>query len=169
MRDCDGKRLQILHREDQRTIDQAVQHQPVLRRIDRGNAAMMALVEQSVRRDDAVELLQRRRLGRGNILLQRLRDVLDDALLERRRRAIELAARRIARRLHPLGNVGRKIAGIAACRLRERAARIQPADRGTSGQCSARLQQSPARCLPCLFCWFAHGASPRLFVAILHR
>ena len=42
---------------------------------------------------------------------QILRDILDDALLERRWRAIGLAPRRLARRLHPFGNVGRKVVG----------------------------------------------------------
>ena len=55
----------VVHGEDQRLVDETVHHQPVLRGIDRGDAAMMALVEQSIRRDDAVEILQRRPPGRG--------------------------------------------------------------------------------------------------------
>ena len=77
------KAADVFHREDQRPVHQSMQHQPMLLRIDRGNAAMMALVEQSVRRDDAIEILQRRPSRRGNVLRQFLRDVLDNVLLER--------------------------------------------------------------------------------------
>jgi hypothetical protein len=41
-------------------LDQAVDHQPVPVRIDIRPAGMIALEEQSVRRDDAVQILQRR-------------------------------------------------------------------------------------------------------------
>jgi hypothetical protein len=44
----------VVHGKDKRLVDQAVEHQPVLRRVDRGDAGVMAFVEQSVRRDDAV-------------------------------------------------------------------------------------------------------------------
>jgi hypothetical protein len=58
--------LQVLHGEDQRRVDQAVDHQPVIGRIDDRRAAMVTLEAQPVRRDDAVKLMQRREVDRGN-------------------------------------------------------------------------------------------------------
>ena len=69
MRDCDGKRRMSSIVKISGRVDQAMQHQPMLRRIDGRNAAMMALVEQPVRRDDAVEILQRRPAGGRDVLL----------------------------------------------------------------------------------------------------
>ena len=66
---------------------------------------MMALVEQTVRRDDAVEILQRRPPRGGKVLLKIFGDILDDILLERRWRSVGLATNGIAGRLHPLRNV----------------------------------------------------------------
>ena len=43
----------ILHGEDQRALDQAVDHQPVLLRVDIGPSRVMALEKQPVGRDDA--------------------------------------------------------------------------------------------------------------------
>jgi hypothetical protein len=57
--------LQAREREDQLFLDQPVHDQPVVFRIDLGDAAMMALEAQPVRRDDAVELVQRREADRG--------------------------------------------------------------------------------------------------------
>ena len=51
----------VLHGKKQRTLDEAMDHQSVLRRIDIGPSSMMALEEQPVRRDDAVQILQRRK------------------------------------------------------------------------------------------------------------
>jgi len=48
----------VFHREDQRFLDKTMKHQPVLRRIDRGDASVVAFIEQAVRRDDAVEILK---------------------------------------------------------------------------------------------------------------
>jgi hypothetical protein len=42
-----------------------MQHQSMLRRIDRGHPAMMTFIEQSVWRDDAIEILQGRPSGCG--------------------------------------------------------------------------------------------------------
>src|SRR5260370_3517418 len=101
----------VIHGEDERLVDEAMEHQAVLLRIDRGDAGMMALVEQSVRRDDAVEVLQWCPPGRGEILRQILWDILDNILLEWRRRSIRLASHGIAGGLHPLWNVWRQIIG----------------------------------------------------------
>jgi hypothetical protein len=51
----------VLHGENQRALDQAMDHQPVPVRIDIGPSRMMALEKQAVRRDDAVQILQRRK------------------------------------------------------------------------------------------------------------
>ena len=45
-RDTDGNRVRFLHGEDERPLDQAVDHQPVLGRVDRRNPGMVALVVQ---------------------------------------------------------------------------------------------------------------------------
>ena len=55
---------QILQGEDQRGFDQTVDHQPVLCGIDFGDARVMPLEAQAVRRDDAVQLVQRREVDR---------------------------------------------------------------------------------------------------------
>src|SRR4051812_24501503 len=57
--------LEICEREDQRLFDQSVNDQPVVLRIDLGDAAMMALEAEAVRRDEAIELMQRREADRG--------------------------------------------------------------------------------------------------------
>ena len=52
--------LDVLERKDQRLVDEPMQHEPVVVRIDLGDAAMVALEAQAIRRDDAVEFVQRR-------------------------------------------------------------------------------------------------------------
>src|SRR3954453_16588850 len=81
----------------------------MLCRIDGGNATMMALVEQTIRRDDAVEILQRRPPRSGKVLLEIFRNILDDILLEGRWRSVGLASQGIAWRLHPLRDVRREV------------------------------------------------------------
>ncbi len=111
----------VLHGEDHRLVDEAMEHQPMLRRVDRGNAAVMPFVEQPVRRDNAVQISKRCPSGRGQILRQIVRNIFNHALLERRRRSIKLASHRIARFLHPLGNIWREIVGIVRGRQSLRA------------------------------------------------
>jgi hypothetical protein len=41
--DAAGEALEVVHGEDQRLVDEAVDHQPVLGRIDLGDAAVMTL------------------------------------------------------------------------------------------------------------------------------
>ncbi len=151
----------VIHGEDQRLVDEAMEHQAVLRRIDRGDAGMMALVEQSVRRDDAVEVLQWCPPGRGEILRQILWDILDNILLEWRRRSIRLASHGIAGGLHPLWNVWRQIIGV--CRRRQRLASAETArDDGAAHQCTTLTQKPPARCRGNVLIdvdWFGHRKS----------
>ncbi len=90
--------LDVLEREDQRLVDQAVQHQPVIVRIDLGDAAMMALEAQAVGRDDAVELVQRREGDRGLRRRGQPRHRAADHVLLVFRRACHRAARRRRRR-----------------------------------------------------------------------
>ena len=58
------KSRQIVHGEDERPLDQSMHHQPVLRRIDRRNPGMVALIMQAVRGDDSVQVLERRQAER---------------------------------------------------------------------------------------------------------
>src|SRR5204863_1702638 len=58
------KALQVREREDQFFLDETMNDQPVVFRIDLRDAAMMALEAQPVRRDDAVKLVQRREAHR---------------------------------------------------------------------------------------------------------
>ena len=55
----------VLHRQQQRPLDEAVDHQAMFCRIDIRASGMMALEEQAVRRDDAVQVLQRREADGG--------------------------------------------------------------------------------------------------------
>ena len=58
-----GKAFQILHRIFHRLVHHAVNDQAVLRRVDGGNAIVMALEMQARGRDDAPQRLQRREGG----------------------------------------------------------------------------------------------------------
>jgi hypothetical protein len=121
----------------------------------------MAFVEQSVRRNDAVEILQRRSSRRGKILRQVLWNVFYDILLEPRRRSIKLTSHGIARRLHPFRDVGRKVVGTFAC-LQRFASGKTACDNGPTCQCTTITQKSPAgRHGNSLFDvgWFGHRTS----------
>ena len=48
----------VVHGEDQWLFNKAMDHQAMLLGIDRRHAAVMAFVEQTVRRDDAIEVLK---------------------------------------------------------------------------------------------------------------
>jgi hypothetical protein len=50
----------VFHREHQRRVHQPVDHQPVLPRVDLGDAGMVAFETQPVGRDDPLHLVQRR-------------------------------------------------------------------------------------------------------------
>ncbi len=139
------KALDVVHGKDQRFVDEAVEHQSMLRRIDGGNPAMMAFIEQSVRRDDAVEILQRRPPGCRQILRQVLRDVLDDILFEWRGHSVKLASHRVARCLHPFRDIGRQVVGVFRCR-RCFAARETTRNDDPSHHYATVTQKSPARC-----------------------
>ena len=62
--DFPGKRLRSARREDRRAVDHPVNEQRVPLRIDGRDTGMMPLEMQVRRRDDAVQILQRRE-GRG--------------------------------------------------------------------------------------------------------
>ena len=55
----------VVHGEHQLVFHHAVDHQPVLRRVDLGDAAMVTLEMQTVRRDEAVEIVERREIDRA--------------------------------------------------------------------------------------------------------
>ena len=77
--------------------------------INRRHAAVMAFVEQTVRRDDAIEVLKWRPACGGRVLPQTLGDIANNVLFERRWHAVRVTADIGAWRLHPLWNVGRFI------------------------------------------------------------
>ena len=52
--------LELVECEDERLFDKAMQHQPVVRRIDLCDAAVMTLKAEPVGGDDSVQLVQRR-------------------------------------------------------------------------------------------------------------
>jgi hypothetical protein len=106
--------LEIGEREDQRLVDQPVDDQPVVLRIDLRDAAMMALEAEPVRRDDAVELVQRREAHRRLARRGEPRHVAaDDVLLVFRRLAVGPHAGPVAERTRPFGDVRRQVFRIA--------------------------------------------------------
>ena len=57
---------EVLQGENKRRIDKTVDHQPVLGRINIRDPGMVTLEAETVRRDDAVKLVQRREVHRGD-------------------------------------------------------------------------------------------------------
>jgi hypothetical protein len=105
--------LDVFHREDQRLVDEAMDHEPVIGRVDLGDAAVMALEAQAGRRDDAVELMQRREIHRGFRRGREPGDVAaDDVLLEGRRRAIGALVDAVAEIAVPVLNLGDQRIGL---------------------------------------------------------
>jgi hypothetical protein len=80
-----GHPHQLVHLEDERTIDEPVDREPVTVRVDRRHARVVALEVEAGRRDDAIEIGKRRVRGRR-------RGVASTApapgVLERRRLAV---------------------------------------------------------------------------------
>ena len=110
---------EIVHREDERPLHQPVQHQPVLRRIDVGHPAVLALEGHAGRSDDAVQVLERRErhaLGRHD----RRSLELDDVLLELGGQAVRAPVDRLARLLHPLRHVRRQVRRLRILRAGRR-------------------------------------------------
>ncbi len=109
--------LHVVKREDQRLVDQAMHHQPVVGRIDLGDAGMMPLEAQPVRRDDAVERMQRREADGGfRRRGQPRHGAADDVLLVFRRQAVGAHADAVAERLAPVRHVGRQVLRIVGPR-----------------------------------------------------
>ena len=54
----------VLHGEDQRRVDQTVDHQPMRGGINLGHAAVVTLETQTIGRDDPVEFMQRGEVDR---------------------------------------------------------------------------------------------------------
>src|SRR4051794_9713594 len=104
-----GESPDVLHGEDQRLVDEPMQNQSMLRRVNIRDAAVMALIEQTVWRDDAVEILQRRAARGRNVLRRVFRHMADDVLFVFGRCPVGLTAGRITGRLHPFGNIGRDV------------------------------------------------------------
>src|SRR6266436_2591770 len=86
------------------------------------------------------------------------RDILDNTLLERRRRPVKLTSHGIAGRLHPLRDIGREVVGTFAGPQRF-ASGETARDDGPTHQCSTVTQKPPARCrgnIPIDVGWLRH-------------
>ena len=132
-----GEALDVLQRQHQRLLDEAVDHQPMLGRIDLGDAAMVALEAQAVRGDDSLQLVQRREadrtLARGG---QPFDVAADHVHLELRRAAVGPADDTLTERLRPFRYARRKVLRVrrGGC-----AARKSPrADRSAEGEAGAQ-------------------------------
>src|SRR5262249_4695308 len=128
--------LQLLQSEDQRPLHEPMDHQAMIGGIDLGNAAMMPLEAEPVRRDDAFELVQRREadggLPRGGGPFD---GAPDDILLELRWLAVGTHGNALAQRLGPFRYVGWLVRRIAARARGPREHRRRNA--GTRGQKTA--------------------------------
>ena len=113
---------QIFHRELERLLHHAVDHEPVLRGIDVRRAVVMPFVDEAVRRDDSVLVLQRRHAPVGKVLpvLEHVGAAPADVRFELRRHAVVGLGNRLAEGLSALGNGERR-------RRRQRDARGQRA------------------------------------------
>src|SRR2546430_534841 len=78
-------------------------------------------------------------------MLQVLRNIFYDILLERRWRSVELASHGIARLLHPLRDIGREIVGIFRCRHGLVAGEASRGD-SPSNQYTAFAEKTAPRC-----------------------
>ena len=101
-----GQALDLLHGQDHRTIDQAVDQETVLRGVDVGHAAAVDLVVERRRRDDPQRLVQGREAPAALVRLRQAA-LLPDGLLEARAFAVgpqgaaEDLRRIVRRRLRP--------------------------------------------------------------------
>ena len=135
IRDTDGNRTMSFIVKNQRALDQAVDHQPVLFRIDVRPARMVALEKQPVRRDDAVQILQRRKTdGRFGAGGEPWHVAPDDAGLGVRRPAIGPVNHAGSDRLRPR-RIGRR---ASLCRFRVAGPR---AERKAAGQRRAQAEK----------------------------
>ncbi len=109
--------LELIERKNQRLFDQAMQHQPIVGWIDLGNAAMMAFEAQSIRRNDAVELMQRREADRGfGRRCQPGHGAADDVLFVFGWIAVGAHANALAELARPIGDIRRQVLGIVGAR-----------------------------------------------------
>ena len=101
-----GQAPDLLHGQDHRTIDQAVDQETVLARVDVGNTAAVDLVVERRRRDDPQRFVQGRD-GAADFVRLRQGELLPDGLLEARAFAVgpdgaaEDLRRIVGRRLRP--------------------------------------------------------------------
>jgi hypothetical protein len=117
---------------------QAIDDQAMVRRVDLGHAAVMALEAEPVGRDDAVQLVQRREADRG---FRRRRQPLDPAphhvAFVFRGRAIGRIVDAGPQVLRPVGHVGRLV-------LRRGRQGLAGHRRGAAGQDRAAAQKAAA-------------------------
>ena len=127
--------LDVVEREDERPIDQAMQHEPVVGGIELGDAGMVTLEAQSVGCDHAVERVQR---GEADRALRTGREPLHvaayHARLVRRRLAVLAHRDPVAEETRPIGNIRRLIGGVALAGSRRRSERARAACRDGRAQ-----------------------------------
>lgn len=120
--------------EQQRPVDEAVDQEAMAVRRDVGHAAVMALVVQGARRDDALEMLERRARGTGARRARHGADRAHNVGLVLRAGAV--GAHAAPGRLHPLGQI-RRHGGRGRPHSHER-------EPGGAGQEQAPMQQAVA-------------------------
>ena len=122
----------VVHRQHQRPLDQAMDQEPVLARVDVDAAGVEALEEQPVRGDDAVQGLQRRKADRGFLARREPGHVAaNDLLFEFGRLAVGPVDNTGADGLRPFRLArGRRLARGTPCPAEHRAA----GDGGTEAQ-----------------------------------
>ena len=94
-----GKALEVVHREERGALDQAMDQEPMLARVDGRDAPEVDLVEEGIGRDGAGHVSQ------GGEADDRVGGEADDALFARG--PFTVGRGRGARRLHPRGHVRR--------------------------------------------------------------
>jgi len=115
MRDSEGKRRMSSMVKISGLSTRAVEHQPMLLRIDGGNTVVMAFIEESVRRYDAVKILQRRPSDADKYCGRSFGIFLVRCFSNGEGISVRLRAHGGAGRLHPFRNVGRKVVNTFVC------------------------------------------------------
>jgi hypothetical protein len=137
-----GEAHDVVHGQNERTLDQAVDHEPMLARVHVDATGVVALEEQSVRGDDPVHGLQRRETDGGFLARGQPGHVAaDDVAFELRRHAVRAVDNAGTDRLRPwrFGGGRGLLAGRGA---------IGPAERGASRDGSAQAQERTPRIVP---------------------
>jgi len=110
--------LELVQCEDERLFDKPVQHQPVIRRIDLGDTAVVAFKAEPVGGDDSVQLVQRREAYRRFRRRRQPRHrTTDHILFVFGGIAVGSYTDAFAELACPISDVGRKILGVVRARV----------------------------------------------------